>query len=119
MKPSPILLLLLLAGIALAWVALRSPEHQDAPIETRAEIPAHLTGAAPEGCVLRSFKVDGMCCEGCTATVHEALSGVQGVTQVAVSFAETTALAYVREDVDVELLRAAADAEGYELRSRE
>ncbi|WP_262177282.1 CopZ family metallochaperone [Haloarcula laminariae] len=55
--------------------------------------------------------VDGMSCEHCEQSVEEALSGVEGVTAVAVDLEGGAAT--VEGDADEDALVAAVDEAGY------
>lgn len=79
-------LLLLLAALVLGGIALRAPEPQAAPpLLIRSDsVPYELHGAVPPDCVVRTFEVEGMCCDGCAGKLHAAVSGVPGVEQAAV-----------------------------------
>ena len=81
MKLLPILLVV--AGGALGYVALRAPEPTyTAPRQVPRELPEDL----PEGTVVRAFDVQGMCCEGCSEKLFAAALEVPGVSGAAVRF---------------------------------
>lgn len=79
-------LLLLVSALVLGLIALRAPEPQAAPpLLIRSErVPYELHGAVPPGSVVRTFAVEGMCCDGCAGKLHAAVSSVAGVEQAAV-----------------------------------
>jgi len=78
-----------LAGIVLAIVALRAPRREYVPPSAR-EVEAHRTaprvlrGRIPEGCVVRSIQVKGICCAGCTGRLYDRIAGKEGTVEAAV-----------------------------------
>jgi len=63
-----------------------------------------------------TFRVGGMHCAGCAASVEKALSGVEGVGSAEVSFAaESAGVRYDPARVDPDRLRRAVREAGYEL----
>jgi copper chaperone CopZ len=101
--------LLLVAGAGLGWIALRAPEPtyvvpaKAAP----ASIPARIEQDVPEGFVLRTFHVDGICCQGCGGKLYAKALGVEGVSAAAVDTLKQEVAVLVPEDVgDAELLTA-------------
>ena len=100
--------LLVGAALVLGWIAVRSPEPdyvvpQDEQFEPQV-IPIALTSAAADGDVVRTFDVSGMCCNGCTSKLFEALDRHPSVNAAAVSFRDGTAQASVPRDLDPQLL---------------
>ena len=61
-----------------------------------------------------TYRVPGMTCEHCRASVTEELSGVTGVESVAVDL-ETKLVEVSGQDLDDAALRAAIDEAGYEV----
>jgi hypothetical protein len=111
---------LLTAAGVLGAIALRAPEPTYvAPVQAApAAIPLALEGAAPEGCELRTFAVDGICCQGCSSKLHGALLAVDGVRAAAVDPLKAEASAWVRSDVPVAALEAALTFDKYTARAR-
>lgn len=123
MKPLLSLSMLLLAGGALAWVALRAPERvyvAPKPAEVQAHVPAPTALAAevPAGCAVRTFEVEGMCCTGCTGKLYARLKAEPGVVDAAVDFERGIALAIVPEDADLAALAGALSFDKYSARPR-
>jgi copper chaperone CopZ len=102
------ILLLVLAGAVLAWIALRAQTPTYVPPvlanEAPAEVPLAIISAIPAGHVVHSFDVVGMCCNGCTAKLYQALLDVPDVKQAAVSFDHARAQALVPSDMQVDVL---------------
>ena len=66
-KPKSVAAAALLAGLALAAVAVNHGVGVGAEeAEVLVEIPSHLDTSPNEGEVLRSYSVSGMCCASCT-----------------------------------------------------
>jgi copper chaperone CopZ len=112
--------LLVLAGAALAFVALRAqaptyvaPRHQR-PVA----VPVALTQAPRPDHVARVFDVEGICCQGCGSKLCSALMAVDGVQEVAVDPLRGEVSAWVRSDVDGQRLAAALTFENYSARPR-
>ena len=109
---------LTIAGAALAWVALRSPE-PDYQAPTSAEIAAHvpaptvIAGEIPAGSLVRTFDVEGMCCGGCTGKLYQSLRAVPGVSQAAVRFQDGVAEVVVPQELDPALLAEALTFDKY------
>lgn len=59
------------------------------------------------------IKVEGMMCPHCEAHVKKALEAIPGVTAAVASHTAGTATVTLSEDVDVAVLKAAVEAEGY------
>lgn len=115
MKKPPIALMLLgSAAAVLAWIAWRSPEPTEKPTwaadeEGQVQVPTQLIGTLSEGAVQRELAVEGMCCNGCTHKLYDALLALPAVEQAAVDFESGRALAVVPADFDAsELERALA-----------
>jgi copper chaperone CopZ len=118
-----LLLLVLVAGIAFAYVAARSPEPTYAaptPEELAVEqgAPRALTVAPSAGETVRAFDVEGMCCNGCTRKLHEALIAVPGVRDAAVDFHTGIAEAVVPESLDAAELGRALTFDKYTATAR-
>ena len=62
------------------------------------------------------FGVRGMTCASCVRRVERALTGVEGVASASVNLATEQATVEVPAGLDLEMLRAAVDRAGYDLR---
>lgn len=56
-------------------------------------------------------KIEGMTCEGCASTVHEIFSSIEGVQTVKVSLAEASAEIEAKNDITMQQLQDAIDAQ--------
>lgn len=116
MKLIPILLLLGAAGV-LGWIASRAPEPSYIPPQLEEFEPRHvpvvIVGDVPAGHVVRTFEVEGMCCNGCGGKLYDALSVLEGVKKAAVDFDSSTASALVPEDLDTTVLASALTFDKY------
>lgn len=103
MKSLP-LVFLALAGCLLAWVALRTPDPAPGPGAVVAgdgiAVPTELSGVVPEGFVVRTLAVEGMCADCCPPSVYAALAHVEGVREAAVDMDAGTACAVVPAGLD-------------------
>lgn len=108
------LLLLAAAGLWLGSVAL----HAKAPtyFAPATEVPVELSGAVPDGCVVRRFEVEGMCCQTCPKKLYAALAAVDGVRESAIDFDERTVSAVVDAGTPVESLLAVLNTDKYSAR---
>lgn len=90
-NPKRALVLVLLAGGALAGLAMKS-SIDGAGLERStpalAEIPSSLDSTPGEGEVVRSYKVTGMCCESCTHKLHARVTDMEGVEACAIDLEE-------------------------------
>ena len=59
--------------------------------------------------------IDGMSCENCVRHVREALSGLEGVTEVEVSLADNLATVQTTGELSDQLIRDKLDEEGYDV----
>ncbi len=114
------LLLLLVAGGALGTVAVFAHERsyvvpEPAKLES---IPLALSGEVPPGYVVRSFDVEGICCQGCSSKLHGALMAVAGVREAAVDPLKEEVMALVPADMPNERLEAALTFDKYSARAR-
>ncbi|OLT36276.1 heavy metal transporter [Actinomadura sp. CNU-125] len=64
-----------------------------------------------------TYTVAGMTCGHCVSAVTEEVGGVAGVTNVDVDLQSGTVTVTSEGPVDVELIRAAVDEAGYELKA--
>lgn len=113
MKHLP-LLLVILAGVWLGYVGLRA--HSPAYEAPELGVPTRLSGEVPAGYLVRSFAVEGMCCESCTGKLHGALAALEGVEEAAVDFDAGMASAVVAASVPLERVLAALNVEKYRAR---
>lgn len=104
----PLLLLLILAaGAWLAYVGFSADEPTYVSPTVRAaheRAPDRLSGEVPAGYVVRSFSVEGMCCEGCPKKLFGKLEALVGVNEAAVNLDAATAQVVVKADLPVESL---------------
>lgn len=113
--------LVLLAGGALAWIALRAPRPSAEPVAAGWEqklgaveaVPARLDGPPAAGCVIRTLTVEGMCCQGCPRSLREKLLALEGVRRAAASFELGEVQAEVPAELDPARLVAAVASEKY------
>lgn len=113
--------LVLAAGGALAWIALRAPQPSPEPVAAGWEqklgalepIPARLDGPAAAGCVIRTLSVEGMCCQGCPRSLREKLLAVEGVRRAAASLELGEVQAEVPAGLDAAVLVAAIASDKY------
>ena len=114
-------LLLACAG-ALAWIAVRAPEpsYEPLPVERPApeRVPTALSGVVPAGYVVRTFEVEGMCCQGCPGKLWNSVTDVPGVLEAAVDFESGEAAAVVPTELDVALLEGALTFDEYRAHAR-
>ena len=109
-------ILLLLAGVVLGWIALAtdSPTFgQDRPVEIPDVVPASLTRAVPVGHVVRTFDVDGICCEGCAGKLFVAADELDGVVECAVDPRRKQVDMVVPTSLDVAALEEALTFDKY------
>ena len=110
-------LFLATAGAILAWVALKAPEPSYIPPRPEEFDPRHvpvvIVGDIPAGHVVRTFQVEGMCCNGCGGKLFDALKAIPEVTKAAVDFESKTATALVPEDLDTAVLASALSFDKY------
>ena len=62
------------------------------------------------------IKVEGMVCGGCEKRVVNALSDLQGVSEVVASYQNGTVLVKMTEEVDVEVLKEKIEDLGFEVK---
>ncbi len=116
------LLGLLVIGLLLGWIGWRAKEPSwTAPPkeEIPQSVPVALSGEVPEGCVVRRFEVEGMCCKGCPGKLYAHLANVAGVREIAVDPILERAEAVVPADMDVASLEAALTFGQYSARAEE
>ena len=112
------LALVLAAGGVLGTIAVRARERTYVVPVTPASVPLVLSGTVPDGCVVRAFDVEGICCQGCSGKLHGALSAVAGVEEVAVDPLAHVVSAVVRADVPEAQLETALTFDKYSVRPR-
>lgn len=112
------LLILGFSGSVLGYVAAHAPKPDYvAPtpqeIEAHVPAPASLSGEVPPGFLVRTFKIEGMCCTNCTGKIYQRLKDSPGVVEAAVSFDKGIAEVVVPKDADVAKLEDAMHFEKY------
>ena len=105
------ILLLGLCGLVLAGIAWRakSPTYS-APVvdpDPPAVVPHTLSGNVPAGRVVRTFDVEGICCDGCPGKLFVKLDQLDGVEEAAVDPVLKQASVVVATDYDVARVEAA------------
>ena len=103
-------ILIVLAGLALGLIALKTPAPD--PIQAR-EVPRSLTHDVAEGHVVRAFQVEGMCCTGCPTKLREALMGVEGVEAIAADPTTGRVEVEALRNIDTGVLAAALTFDEY------
>ena len=73
----------------------------------------HFDSKKEEIVMEKVIKVEGMMCPHCEAHVKKALEAIPGVTAAVASHVAGTATVTLSEDVDVPVLKAAVEAQGY------
>lgn len=116
-------LVLVTAGAVAGYLAYSAPERSYEPLtlDTPApppRVPIAVTQAPAEGEALRVLEVEGMCCGGCCAKLHEALTALPAVRAAAVDFERGVAEALVPADLPVAELAAALTFDKYSARPR-
>jgi len=100
-----------LAGLVLGWIAWKAEEPTySAPVqdpEPPAVVPATLSGEVPPGRVVRTFDVDGICCNGCPGKLYVKLDQLDGIDEAAVDPVLKQASVVVPADYDVAVVEAA------------
>ena len=113
-------LLVLVAAGLLALVALQAddPTYVAPTVdEMPTVVPHQVTGDVPEGFLLRSFDVEGMCCDGCSGKLYARLEKVEGVREAAVDPVLGRAEVVVAADTDPARLTGALTFDKYTARS--
>jgi len=100
--------LVALAGLALGLFALRAEEPTYVPPALEPAVveaaPLAWEGEVPEGASLRTFEVEGMCCDGCAAKLYRRVGDVAGVHGVAIDPILGRAQVVVGDGVEDELV---------------
>jgi len=112
------LVLLALAGLALAVVALRAKAPTYAVPTRAADIPLRLEGEIPAGYALRTFAVEGICCQSCAGKLEHALRPLDGVARVAVDALTQEVQVLVRAELEPASLAAALTFDKYTATAR-
>lgn len=109
---------LLVAGGVLAFVALRAdaPTYE-APVRA-ADIPLSIRGEIPAGFVVRTFEVEGICCQSCAGKLERALAPLADVERVAVDPLRKEVQVLARVGVASETLVSALTFDKYVARAR-
>jgi len=108
--------LLLAAAGTLGAIAVRAKE--PSYVVPAGEVPLVLDEPLPEGCELRAFDVEGICCKSCAGKLSAALRAVDGVEAVAVDPIARQVSAYVRREVPQAELTGALTFDDYVARAR-
>ncbi len=88
-NPKRVAAAVLIAGVALAAVAIKQSAADDVrAVPVLEEIPSSLEASPADGEVLRAYSVSGMCCESCTRKLHDKVLGMEGVEACAVDLTE-------------------------------
>lgn len=113
-------LVLLAAGSALGTVAVLARERTYVVPEREKpqSIPLALSGAVPAGFAVRTFDVEGICCQGCSSKLHGALLAVEGVRAAAVDPLAAVVTALVPLDMPDARLEAALTFDKYSAKAR-
>ena len=107
------LALLALAGGVLGFVALNAKEPTYAVPTRPADIPLRLAGEVPAGFALRTFAVEGICCQSCAGKLERVLAPLDGVERVAVDPLTKEVQVLVRVEVEPATLAAALTFDKY------
>ena len=87
-------------------------------VEVPDRFPVRLSADVPEGCVVRSLEVEGICCDGCGAKLFAALTALEEVREAAVDPILGVAQAVVPAGLDTALLEQALTFSKYSARLR-
>lgn len=111
---------LILAGGVLGAIAVFAKERTYVVPEAAApaSIPLTLEGEVPAGFTLRTFDVEGICCQGCSSKLHGALMALEGLDAAAVDPYRKTVTALARADISNERLEAALTFDKYRAHAR-
>jgi copper chaperone CopZ len=105
--------LVLLAGLALAWVVQRTDGPDYAAPGGASGVPRALPAALPAQQEVETFAVTGMCCDGCPTKLYARLLEVPGVTFAAVDREAGRAQVAVEPGTDGEALLSALTFDDY------
>lgn len=108
--------LLAVAGLVLGLVILRAEDPTYVPPARAAMpegVPVALRGEVPRDCVVHTFAVAGMCCEGCAGKLYDAVTHVDGVAEAAIDPVLGRAQVVAAKDTDVDALAAALTFDKY------
>ena len=113
------ILLLLAAGAVLGTIAWKAKEPTySAPVAPE-NVPFELSGDVPAGCVVRGLDVEGMCCDGCTGKLYDALTALDPVREAAVDPVLERVAVVVPAELDTAVLEAALTFDKYSARARD
>ncbi len=113
--------IILLAGAVLGIVAWRAETPDYVPprlVEAPDRVPVRLSADVPEGCVVRSFEIEGICCDGCGGKLFVALTSLEEVREAAVDPILGLAQAVVPAGLDTARLEQALTFSKYSARLR-
>ena len=102
-------------ALRLNLLDIRDPSHDRPGRRAVVEIPAEYLKGKETVQVERTLKIDGMMCPHCEARVKKALEALEGVESAQVSHEKGTAV--VTGDAACEVMKAAVEAQGYEVLS--
>jgi copper chaperone CopZ len=103
--------------VPLAVIALRAGERSYVAPVADADVPLRITSDVPEGFCLRTFDVQGICCQGCGGKLHGALLAVEGVREAAVDPIGKRVEVLVRSEIEVARLEQALTFGKYSARA--
>lgn len=107
------LMLLLVAALALGVVAVQAKEPTYRVPTREADIPLTLVGEVPSGYALRTFSVEGICCQSCAGKLAHALEPLTGVERVAVDPRRKEVQVLARAELAPETLAASLTFDEY------
>jgi len=108
------LVLLVVAALALGFVAVNAKEPTYEVPTRPAEIPFTLAGEpVPDGFALRTFAVEAICCQSCAGKLERALAPLAGVERVAVDPVRKEVQVLARAEVSPAELAAALTFDKY------
>lgn len=117
------ILLVGLVGITLAWIAwLVDEPTYSAPVvdpEPPEVVPHTLSDDVPAGRIVRTFDIDGICCDGCPGELYVKLDQLEGIEAAAVDPVLEQASVVVSPDYDVAVVEAALTFGKYSARLAE
>lgn len=113
-NPKRVAVAVLVAGVALAAVAIKQSAADDVrAVPVLEEIPSSLEASPADGEVLRAYSVSGMCCESCTRKLHDKVLGMEGVEACAVDLIEERVVLIAKGDVTAEEILSTLNFDKY------
>ncbi len=111
------LALVLLSGMALAWVAVEAKEPTSVILQEDSGVPITLPQSLGEGLEVQRFAIEGMCtCSGCPTKLYLALLELEPVEHAAIDPIIQQAKVHTRAGTDPGLLEAALTFDEYSAR---